>query len=875
MITLRIHDHILASRSLTTRETHGLMLTSYPNVAPDCVIVHNGRGMSYDAAGSVQAQPGDVVEVFPIPGVTGVGAGIAAIGTLLTATATTSTIALNLVLLGVGVGLQFLFAQDLPDPGGLLDSPRKPPFDGPKTQLTVGQIIPIVFGEVRVGGSIVSQSFFDRFELPDNNFGVESPKTNRISRQGQGLQTQLILALGEVSDVTQPKIDNIPIADVPGTVWTSRRGEPAGNSPIKAQDAVRNEIVKNVLVTNAGGAQVVETDNSVDGMELILTFPNGLFFAASNTKKFEKSFETWVRFTVRYRQKGAVTWITRVGSVLYTDQSLTAIEVRVDFPTLSRAVYEIEVTKTSSDKDVVGFSVNESKVPFPAGAGSDELRIGSIVEISKDDRLYPGFALGYVRQDSDEELAEIPRTFSFLVQGFNDIRIYSDLTNFTTGFTENPAWIAAYFITRTEFGLGKFFGYDANVDIASFLDWADFCDELVDDGEGGTETRCFFNHAYEVATPVLEILDDMARAGNAFLYHRASKWFAIPDRPDSRVTIFTESHTLDDGPIYRWRRQFEIPTRINAEFLNRQRDHFRDSLPVSRPDVTLESEHHDATQTFWGVDRASQVHRDALKLLRRLQLEDHEIEFTVGAIGRRVGIGQIFGMSMPSFSVGTASGKLVRVDSPTVNWVEIDGDVTLSVGPTWQMNIVHADGSTSLATLQNVGDSTFRFEATDPNDFGPAAVGDDFTIGVIQDYRCLDVNVTGDQKWKIVGAKYDPAIYNDAQLTPTQPAAASGPTSTAAPSAVKNLTALFDTTDLTMSVNWNRPDGFEQVRYEVFQRSDGNEGWILKGATTATHLDYDYDGDDETLDIAVQSISKSGARLEIGNSAQVQVVIPP
>ena len=887
MITIRFYDHILAAEPRETIEVEpGRPLAE--NLLSDAIVVVNGEGLSVEAALDLTTEPGDVVEIFPIhsgPAIGAVGGALATAGSAIAAAGSAAAtfvagnaVAANLLLFGVGVGLQFLTRDDLPDPGGLTDQPRKPPFDGPKTQIGVGQTIPIVFGETRVGGSIISQSFFDNFVFKESSFGVETPKVGRVERSGQGLQTLLMLALGEVDDVTAAKVDNIPVDDLPGVVWTSRRGEPAGNSPIKAQDDTRNEVIKNVLVRNDSGSEVVETDNPVDGLELLLSFPNGLWWSIATPSDIShrSSLETWVRITVRYRQKNAASWITLLNNVLYSDKVLHFAEIRVEFPELKRAVYEIEVTKNSSDKDVVGFSVSEGKTPvvLPATNGSDEMRIGSFVEINKDDRLYPGFSLGFVRQDAEEEIAEIPRTFSFLVKGFNDVRAYdSGLVNFTTSWTDNPAWLAAHFITRKELGLGKWFDY-SNIDLASFFDWATFCDQQVDDGDGGTEKRCLFNHAYEVPTAVLEILDDIARAGNAFLYHRGSTWFAVPDRADSRVTIFTESHTLDDGPVYRWRRQDEVPTRINAEFLNGDRDFFRDSQPVPRPDVTLESEHHDASQTFWGVTRVSQIQRDALKLLRRQQLEDHEVEFTVSAIGRRLRIGQVFGMSMPTYGVGTASGRLLRVDDADT-WVEIDGNVSLSAGPTWQMNVIHQDGTTSLATLQNVDSSTFRFEATDPADFALAEPGDDFTIGVVQDYRCLDMKITGDQKWTIIGAKYDAAVYGDAQLTPTQPAFSTAATATGPPPKAESINFRYDETGRVMSVEWTPPKGVTQVRYEVFQRSQGNEGWVFMGATTGTHLEYEYHADPaEAVDIAVVSISQSGARLDIADSASGSIALP-
>jgi predicted phage tail protein len=76
--------------------------------------------------------------------------------------------------------------------------------------------------------------------------------------------------------------------------------------------------------------------------------------------------------------------------------------------------------------------------------------------------------------------------------------------SFKTDWSNNPAWVFYDLLTNTRYGAGSFIG-EANVDSYSLFPVAQYCDELVPDGKGGTEPRFTFNayvtdrgEAYEV-----------------------------------------------------------------------------------------------------------------------------------------------------------------------------------------------------------------------------------------------------------------------------------------------------------------------------------------------------------------------------------------
>ena len=59
------------------------------------------------------------------------------------------------------------------------------------------------------------------------------------------------------------------------------------------------------------------------------------------------------------------------------------------------------------------------------------------------------------------------------------------LGGFKYGFTDNPAWIMLCILTHKRAGLGRVLD-PALIDVGAFYQVAQYCDELVPDGRGGS-----------------------------------------------------------------------------------------------------------------------------------------------------------------------------------------------------------------------------------------------------------------------------------------------------------------------------------------------------------------------------------------------------
>jgi len=129
---------------------------------------------------------------------------------------------------------------------------------------------------------------------------------------------------------------------------------------------------------------------------------------------------------------------------------------------------------------------------------------------------------------------------SFLVKG----KKCYDFRTATTAWTQNAALIIADFLMNTKYGLGVPL---ADMDVDSWSDAADVCDETVSLVTGGTEPRYQINGVFDTSETPQTILEQMVQAIAGDLVYQGGKWFCYPGKYRSPSLTFTE----DDfrGPI--------------------------------------------------------------------------------------------------------------------------------------------------------------------------------------------------------------------------------------------------------------------------------------------------------------------------------------
>ena len=139
---------------------------------------------------------------------------------------------------------------------------------------------------------------------------------------------------------------------------------------------------------------------------------------------------------------------------------------------------------------------------------------------------------------------------SYLPREYSDdgVAKYDDLWtgNFRDDlyYTDNPAWVFYDIVTNNRYGAGRWLE-ELNINKFALYRIAKYCDELVDNGNGGTEPRFRANVYLAKATDVYKVLKDMATIFTGMLYWLDGQLTAVQDVPSDPVYTFTKGNVID------------------------------------------------------------------------------------------------------------------------------------------------------------------------------------------------------------------------------------------------------------------------------------------------------------------------------------------
>jgi len=111
-------------------------------------------------------------------------------------------------------------------------------------------------------------------------------------------------------------------------------------------------------------------------------------------------------------------------------------------------------------------------------------------------------------------------------------------------YTDNPAWVFYDIVTNNRYGAGKWI-QESDIDKYSLYRIARYCDELVDNGAGGTEPRFRSNIFLTKATDVYKVLKDFASTFTGMLYWMDGQLTPVQDSPSDPVYNFTKGNVID------------------------------------------------------------------------------------------------------------------------------------------------------------------------------------------------------------------------------------------------------------------------------------------------------------------------------------------
>lgn len=421
---------------------------------------------------------------------------------------------------------------------------------------------------------------------------------------------------------------------------------------------------------------------------------------------------------------------------------------------LEPGTYDVRVTRLTVDQTDTRFG--------------DDFYIIAVREVVQDDFTYPGQALIGLRALATDQLSG---SFSFECRTTGKLcRVYNGST-WSVAATSNPAWVCFDILTQPVFDASltvlEYAAHDpANLDLARWYEWAQYCDDLVPDGNGGTEPRLTYNGTFDAVQSMWDAALSVAKIGRATPYWRGTTITISIDKPADPVTLITVGNIGLDSFEETFLSMENRAGSVEADFLNLDKDLDRDKFTVINPSAP--AEWGSASLQLQGVIKPSEVWRHCRYYLATTQNLTREVTVSMDTDSIAFTLGDVINVQhdVPMWGEG---GRLVAATETTI---EIDREVTIESGKTYAVMIRLLDGTLVERTISDAPGSYTTLTvstpfAAMPEQYDVYAFGE--TNLVVKPMRVVGIDPAGDLKRKITLTDYNPTIYNADLLQPVLP----------------------------------------------------------------------------------------------------------
>lgn len=265
---------------------------------------------------------------------------------------------------------------------------------------------------------------------------------------------------------------------------------------------------------------------------------------------------------------------------------------------------------------------------------------------------------------------------------------------FKPAWTDNPAWCVLDMLTHPRYGMGSRIGV-ADVDKWALYAIAQYCDQPVPDGFGGTEPRITCNAYLTDQRKAWDVLGDFCSLMRCMPVWNGSTLTFVQDRPADKVWTYTQSNVVmpaDGAPfIYSFS---ALKERHNAAEV-------RYTDPNNGWETSTELVENDAAIRRYGRNvlkmdafactSRGQAHRAGLWAITTELLETQTVDFSVGAEGLRHVPGDIIEVCDSDYAGVTVGGRILSVDSLT-RTITLDREVEIPAGGNVVLNLVGSNG---------------------------------------------------------------------------------------------------------------------------------------------------------------------------------------
>ena len=261
--------------------------------------------------------------------------------------------------------------------------------------------------------------------------------------------------------------------------------------------------------------------------------------------------------------------------------------------------------------------------------------------------------------------------------------------NYSPVYTNNPAWIFYDILTNKDYGIGDFV-QESDIDKYSLYQIARYCDELVDDGNGGLEPRFTCNVYFTNKQEAYKVLKDLASVFRGMMYWIDGQITAVQDRPKEPVYTFTKGNVIDGIFSYESTGQRARINQVNVTWNNPEELYKQSVLTVDDIDDIANKGRIVAKDVVaFGCTSEGQALRVGRWHLLTDTLETELVKFQTSINAGFLRPGDVINvqdakLNSVEFSGRTSSGS-------TTTSIELDRSVILQAGETYNLYLIFAE----------------------------------------------------------------------------------------------------------------------------------------------------------------------------------------
>lgn len=656
-------------------------------------------------------------------------------------------------------------------------------------------------------------------------------------------KAKLLIALGEgefAGELTGKNIflDGTPLLNAdgsenfPGVVWEYRPGTQA-QTYIQGMPAAENEITVGTTVQSSTPWAHAFTNPQLSAVRVRLKWPS-LFRQEDNGDMVGNE----VAYAIDLQTDGG-SWKTVVdGRVKGKTTSGYERTHRIDLPQ-SATSWTLRVRKITAD-------ANSAKI-------GDTMVLQSYTEVIDAKLTYPHTALLYIEFDSKQFNGSIPqvtcepkmRIIRVPSNYDPEHRTYSGTWDgsFKWAWTNNPAWVFYDIVISDRFGLGDRIKIQ-NIDKWELYRVAQYCDQPVPDGKGGsgTEPRYICDVYVQDRNEAYTVLRDFAAIFRGMTYWGGNQIITLADMPRDIDYSYTKANVLDGKFTYSGsssKARYSSALVSYSDPLNGYADAME---PVFENELVYRFGFNQLEMTAIGCTRQSEANRKGRWGILTNN-KDRVVTFSVGLDGNIPQPGYIIAVADENLSGKVTGGRVSAVNGRSIT---LDRKPDAAPGDRLMLNL--PSGKSQARTIQMVTDNvitvTTEYSETPEPECVWVTESDELYA---QQYRVVSVTENDDGTFTISAAMHDPDKYDridTGAVLDERPISVIPPGNQFPPKdiTINSYSVVNQGISIeTMQVTWSPAEN--AIAYEAqWRRDDGNWINVPRNATTSFDVPGVYSG---------------------------------